>query len=125
MFAFDPLRTLTSRSYLMAKMSVRGRKVSVILLICSAVIEFTIIWWVITHEYRKPANLRRFVAGLALTVCVFFSPWFQIAMIRQAVAEKELATALAYGWVIVTGICWLILMFTLFPVSTYGPDLRL
>ena len=86
---------------------------SVIILICSAVIELATVWWFITLKYRKPVSLKRFVSWLVLMVCAFLSPLFQIFMIRQIVAQKELANTLAYGWVIFVGMCVLTLMFRL------------
>ena len=86
---------------------------SVCLLICSAAAEFAVVWWFLTREYRRPASLRRFLSGLALILCLFFSPLFQISMIRQIIAQKELANTIAHAWVILVSLCGLVFMFTI------------
>ena len=86
---------------------------NVFLLVGSTATEFAAVWWFITREYRKPASLRRFLLWFVLIVCLFFSPFFQISMIRRIVAQKELANNIAYGWVILGGLCVLIFMFTM------------
>ena len=86
---------------------------SVILLVCSTAGVFAIIWWFVTRELRRPASLRRFVSWLGLIACLFISPFIQILMVRQIVAERELADTIAYGWVISMSLCGLVFMFTL------------
>jgi len=86
---------------------------NVLLLTSSAAIEFAAIWWFVTREFRRPASFRRFVSWLALIVCLFFSPLFQISMIRQIVGQAEAADTIAHIWVIAVSLCGLIFMFTL------------
>jgi uncharacterized membrane protein YbjE (DUF340 family) len=87
--------------------------VSVFLLISSTVVEFAVAWWFITREYRRSASLRRFLSWLVLTLCLLFSPFFQISMIRQIVAQRELPNTISYAWVILVGLCALAFMFTI------------
>jgi hypothetical protein len=85
----------------------------VFLLVGSTAIEFVVVWWFIAREYQKPASVRRFLLWLILIGCLVFSPFFQISTIRRIVAQKELANNIAYGWVILGGLCVLAFMFTM------------
>ena len=85
---------------------------SVVIIIGSVAIEFAVIWWFITRQYRRPKSFKRFLSGLVLVACLFFSPLLHIAMIRQIVERRALADSIVPVWVILEGACALIFMIT-------------
>ena len=86
---------------------------NIFLLTTSTAIEFVAIWWFITWEFRSPASLRRFASWLVMIAFLFFSPFLQISMMRQIVAQRETADTLAHIWIIVVNLCELVFIFTL------------
>jgi len=98
--------------------------VNIFLLTTSTAIEFAAIWWFVTQEFRSPASLRRFASWFVMVAVLFFSPFLQISMIRQIVAQRETADTLAHIWIIVVSLCELIFMFTLLCKSekNRGPN---